>query len=129
MTSCRALTLIEVLVSIVILSMLAGTCVPLMRDSMRSLRDPSITKGDIGELAAFADEVMARPTGFGVATWREVTELTLAWPQHPDRSPVSVSVGRAAGIEIDHGWVVFTCDGLTVSRWAHIEPEQAEAAQ
>ena len=123
MKRSRGLTLIEVLASILILSLLAATCVPMLRDSMRALRHTADAAIYLTELSGLADDVMDNPAPFGIEAWELTTEQTLPWPDQPDRSSVEVAVLRTTDAQIDHVWVLFEWEEHRVSRWAPIESE------
>ena len=125
MTARRGLTLIEVLASTVMLTMIAATCVPLLRQAMEAAREPDRSI-DLADLAEFADRLVADPDA--MESLGHESQLELPWPDLPDRPPVVITRFDAAGGdtngEVDHTWLTFTCDGWSVSRWFAIEIEQ-----
>ena len=126
MTSQRGLTLIEVLASTVLLTLIAATCVPLLRQAMEAAREP-VRSIDLADLAELADRLVADPEAMESLGFESQQELP--WPDLADGPPVVITRfdaagGRTADGEVNHTWLTFTCDGWSVSRWLAIETEQ-----
>lgn len=123
MKSQRALTLIEVLASTVLLTMIAATCVPLLRQASEAAREP-VRSIDLADLAEFADRLVADADA--METLGGQTQPEVPWPDLPERPPVVITRFDATGgeSELNHTWLTFTCDGWSVSRWLAVETEQ-----
>ena len=120
MRRAYGLTLIEVLASTALLTILAATCVPLLRRSLRVIRAPAPPL-ELFELAEFADTFVADPAAFEPGV--EEIHREVPWPDAPDLPPVSVWSMTAADDEADHVWLVFTCERWTVARWRPLDGE------
>ena len=120
MTRRHGLTLVEVLAATVLLAMIAAACLPLLRSSMRALRDPPPAV-ELLDLSRLADRFVADPAGFGAEAPQDES-IELGWPEHPDRSPVTVR--RFTAGDEDAEWLTFTCDRWTVSRWVTVEADE-----
>ena len=119
----RGLTLLEVLASTVLLTMLAGACVPLLRKAMNDLRRPDEPFALV-ELTQLAELFLADPSAFGVESLpSELDKLHVFWPEQPDRSPVTVRRWRADTPPPDHAWLSFSCEGQRIFRWLAVEAE------
>ena len=119
----RALTLIEVLAATVLLTLIAATCVPLLRSAVRAVRPPvpptDQAPFDRTDLETLADLVMVDPAAAGLALpLSDDTEI--AWPDEPDRPAVRVTY-LAPAAEADHAWLVFDCGPWRVQRWVEIQ--------
>ncbi len=125
----RGLTLLEVLASTVLLSLVASACVPFLVESMAVIYPvrKAITHSELGLLA---DAFMADPASFGKeypATLTSQEAFEIAGPEASgDVSLPPVTVSRLApeAIDADHTWLIFTCEGLSVSRWIPLVPEE-----
>ena len=131
----RAMTLVEVLAATVLLALLAGACLPLMQQSMRSLREADAVGFDARELSLLADAFVAEPQAFTAVPLEEMTQVEIAWPETADRDPVRVErlvrLGAPADDvpaeeKPDHAWLAFSCGPLTVCRWVPIEEQEGE---
>ncbi len=122
----HGLTLVEVLASTVLLTLVAATCMPLLRQAMRGLREPA-TPFELLELVEFADAFVADPAAFGFDEIQPVdgeAQLESPWPQDPDRPAVAVRRLTVDDQDADHAWLTFTCDRWTVCRWKAVEPQE-----
>jgi len=130
------LTLVEVLISTALLAVLASACLPLIARATRLLHESSNLKHnespefDLGELRELADAVITGPKGFGFDELPVSGEFTVVWKDQPGRSPIQVLVRDAVGegTAVDHQWLEFRCQGLTVHRWRHIEVPDEEGS-
>ena len=116
------LTLVEVLASTVLLTLLAATCVPLLRQAMRALHEtePPVK---LSELVQFAEGFSAGLAGFEPESLSEQDYLELPWPEEPDRPAITVRRLIADDEDAGHTWLTFTCDRWTVSRWIAVDLE------
>jgi prepilin-type N-terminal cleavage/methylation domain-containing protein len=124
MARTDGLTLLEVLVSLAILTLIATTTLPLLRESSAVLadREPSSTVAD--SLPELADSVMKDPRVFSfVDGLPEQGEVT--WHDQPDWPPVVFRKMQDA-TEHDHGWVLFECGGFSVWRWYALDGAPTE---
>lgn len=93
----RGMTLVEVLLSLAILSAMASAVVPLLRDSLRSL-DPNGNNSarDLFDLSTRADQLVedhrtGSETDVDLNELESGTPQTIAWPEpHSDRPPIVV---------------------------------------
>ncbi len=119
----RGLTLLEVLASTVLLTMLAGACVPLLRKAMNDLRRPDEPFALV-ELTQLAELFLIDPPAFGVESLpSQLDELHLPWPERPGRSPVTVRRLSTDAPPHDHAWLSFSCEGQRIFRWLAVEAE------
>ena len=119
----RGLTLLEVLASTVLLTMLAGACVPLLRKAMNDLRRPDEPFALV-ELTQLAELFLTDPPAFGVESLpSQLDELHLPWPERPGWSPVTVRRWHADTPPRDHAWLSFSCEGQRIFRWLAVEAE------
>ena len=118
----HGLTLVEVLASTVLLTLVAATCMPLLRQAMRVLGEPA-PPFELLELVEFADAFIV---DLAASATDEIEPLDdqfpreLPWPDDPDRP--AVTIRRLTGEDADHAWLTFTCDRWTVCRWKAVEP-------
>jgi prepilin-type N-terminal cleavage/methylation domain-containing protein len=132
----RGLTLLEVLIATVLLTIMAATCVPVMAQAMRSLQtNEHAHLINATDLARFADSVIAHPELIGFKQQDELLKsdgVELPWPAQwlaeraASAPPVRLKVLRNADPKVDHAWLVFECDGLVVHRWLAV-PAPKEA--
>ena len=123
MTARRGLTLVEVLASTVLLTLIAATCVPVLRQAMDAAREPTRSI-DLVDLAELADQLAGDPDALGPLGAEG--QLELPWPDQPDHPAVLISrLESAGGDEVDHAWLTFNCDGWSVTRWIVIESDAA----
>ena len=115
MNTRAGFTLLEVVVSLVILSAIAAVALPLLLQAQRVLRarGPAV---ELWELADVADEFLQDPSS-------ELDEVrTLAWPQRPDLAAIGVE-----WTEHELGtWVSFEWGELTLARWQPPKQEDLE---
>lgn len=118
----RAMTLVEVLASLVLLTLLAGASASMLRSAAQAM--PREEDSGAFELAALADAVLADPVAHGIDTpLHELTSLDIPWPDHPARPPARLRVLRSDEPEADHAWLVLEWDGAAVSRWLALPEE------
>lgn len=125
----RAMTLIEVLASLVIIAMLAGVCVPLLRSAatvMGEPRHPVASEARL-ELEALADMFVKNPAAFGVPS---LDDLTMVQISSPDSStPGQATVVRLTGddaaeeAEWNHEWLVFREGDNVAFRFLQLAPK------
>ncbi len=139
--SRRGLTLLEVLAAAVLLTTLAGACVPLLSDAAGRLAAMNESGNEASfdsiDLAQFADSVLSTPDAYRIDSLTELYRLDLAWPEAPARSPVTItqlrdlSSGSADGdddsSEITHAWLSFACEDHLVIRWLSLETGEDDA--
>ena len=120
----RALTLLEVLASTVLLTMLAWACLPLLRQAMSDLRQKDEPFALV-ELTQLAELFLTDPSAFGVESLPSpLDELHLPWPERPGRSPVTVRRLSTDPSPSDHAWLSFSCQGQRIFRWLAVEAER-----
>ena len=115
MSRHRALTLLELLAALVLLTILVGACVPLIQRAMRAL-ETTEPEFELLELARFADAFIDDPSDFSLQDIPGQERLELAWPQHLQRPPITLH--RVTPDQPEGGWIAFSCGGWTVHRWA-----------
>ena len=141
MKAARGLTLVEVLASLVLLSVLTAACVPLLQ------RAAHITTGDVShdarirfELATLAGAAINDPAHFGLPDWSTIDSTLIPWIDHLDRDPVAVArIPDSTGIEknpddphrLNGHWLKFTCEGRSLFRWiaGDKSPESIESTK
>lgn len=130
MNSRRGLTLIEVLAATVLLSMLAASCIPLLRLAMTDLRhqDESF---DLIELSLFVDEMLAEPSEFNLdsAMFAETSEHTINWPKSTTGTSVIMRRLVSDNPKANHAWLSFSCNGKSVFRWIPVDNEDYQESQ
>jgi len=107
------LTLLEVLVSLAILSLLAATALPLVRSSVRLLREPR-AELDLSELDRVADRLVEDPSQFGFS--RLPDQGTVREPDTPAPKSFLFRVLRAQDPKTDHAWLALQEGELAVFR-------------
>ena len=124
-SSSRAgLTLIEVVVALALLTLVAVTCLPLLRQAThfplpvdRSLR--------VHAVRGLADHFLEAPEHFG---YDELSYAGyLSGPDDIDEDPLAFRRLEPRESEIDHHWMAFTRDGVRVFRWVPAPPEPEQA--
>ena len=130
MSSQRGLTLIEVLAATVLLSMLAASCVPILRLAMNDLRDQD-ESFDLIELSLFVDEILSDPTKFNLdpEMIAESSEHTITWPDSATGASVIMHRLISDDPKADHAWLSFSCNGQSVLRWIEIDNENDQESQ
>ena len=120
----RGLTMIEVLASLVLLSLIAATCIPMLRAA--AIDDTTLAAGDPEHDEALAD--LAGVVDQALAQWRE--------GESDETDPQSIASAIAGSLDASEGeinmgvlelagesanvrsiWIVFRRDGLQVVRW------------
>lgn len=130
MNNRRGLTLIEVLAATVLLSMIAASCVPLLRLAMNDLRHQD-EPFDLIELSLFVDEVLAEPTEFNLdpETFTESSDCQIDWPDSSDGNSVTMSRLINDDSTANHAWLKFSCNNQSVFRWIPIDVENDQESQ
>ena len=134
--SRRGLTLIEVLASIVILTMLAVVCMPMLQAAETSSQ-AQLDERLLVDLGNLADALIESPREFGIDDLSAIDTIELAWPEiiiidEPTRDPVSLQlrcVGDGEG-GIAHAWAIFRTEGgIAICRWIGPEPFKNDAPE
>ena len=123
--SRRGLTLLEVLAAAVLLAVVAGTCVPLLRNALPALRAPD-HQFELFELARVADSIIAEPAAFGIEAWPEIGDQWITWPDVPDRPVITVRLIRVGEPQVNHGWLAFSSGDWTIHRWIALDVDEGE---
>jgi prepilin-type N-terminal cleavage/methylation domain-containing protein len=123
--NARGLTLIEVLASIVILTILAAACLPMMQ-SVNTAHTAMSDERLLRALADVADSLLEEPQRFGIENLNSIDAAQLQYPveDHSDLAghPVSLRLLRAAHDEkVIGGWLILRVNDIAVCRW--IEPQ------
>jgi len=123
----RALTLVEVLAAVVLLSILSAASAQML-GAVRDHIDhaPGIV---LSELTIFADTFMEEPAKFGVNALPENIsdeELTVPWPDEPARAPVTLARIEPDNPATEHAWLAFRCGTLVVVRYIPVLPKEPE---
>jgi hypothetical protein len=128
------LTLIEVLTSILLLTMLGVTCMPLLQKAMRSLaaiqdRPPISTV----EFQRVGDELILNPKKFGIPELETFTYATVQWPDtaQPGQVQVQKLISEPKPDEppilndfrIHGSWIELTFEDQVIFRWIPTAPE------
>ena len=122
----RGLTLIEVLASLVLLSLIASACIPLLQRSMRIAGNSSQDQpGFEIELARLADSMFEKPSEFGISEIEKLENALIGWPDDPARGQVLVE--RLAAAEklsaeedvkrVQGSWLRISYSGAAIYRW------------
>ncbi|MCI0362313.1 MAG: type II secretion system GspH family protein, partial [Phycisphaerales bacterium] len=96
MKNQRALTLVEVLASIVLLTILAATCVPLLRAAMRTLGTQDAESASMAELGLLANKLLDEPAAFDIEDLQAVQSTSIPWLEHPERDSLQLELLTAA---------------------------------
>lgn len=124
----RGLTLIEVLLSLALLTLIATTTLPLMRAALSALHDDHEPAGrpSHADLAELADAFMEDPSAFDIRIADLATGLdafSVGFREHAEWGAIEVRVQRSHDMKEDDSdrsvWIVFTepSERWTVSRW------------
>ena len=124
MSARSGLTLLEVLASLVLLTLIAAATVPVLMAAVGALKEPPARAG-VTELAELAERLIEDPAAFGYGAELPAAG-TIAWPQHPGRAPARFEVLAPQDTEIEHAWLALEVEGTAVFRWL---PEGARAQQ
>lgn len=135
----RALTLIEVVAAVALLTLLAATGMSLLRDARASMERPA-NDAVIFDLQVFADAIVENPEWFGIQ--EELHELpdrdtVLSWPKREEllRRPlglleVRVRLVKPREAPAEHAWLVVhagSSDKRSVSRLVPLPSPQRGA--
>lgn len=114
------LTLIEVVVALALLTLIAVTCLPLLRQATRFPHavDRSLRVRAMGNLA---DSFLEAPERFGHDELSGVGYLSGADAVGGD--PLAFRRLEAREPELDHHWMAFTRGGVRVFRWVPVRPQ------
>lgn len=126
MTTHRGLTLVEILAATVLMAIVAGVCVPLLRQATRALDDRA-APFEMTELGQVADAVLADATAFGVDSASLDAGTSIEWPEHPQLPPITAYGLSCDDPAIAHRWLVFSSGGWVVYRWMEIEAQEEDA--
>lgn len=130
MNSPRGLTLIEVLLAVLLITITAATCLPIIQSAVTTLREARADAEpyDLSRLAdAWMEDHLVLPSKGGAG---DALPADVSWPDDPGRAAVHVELmprgsGSGSGEEsIDHAWVLFTCGDQRVVRWIVMEKEE-----
>ncbi len=114
------LTLIEVVAALALLTLIAVTCLPLLR---RATHFPhSVDRSSsLRAVRGLADSFLEAPENFG---YDELSDTGyLSDPDSDDGSPFIFRRLEPRKREVDHHWLAFTRDGLRVFRWVPAPPD------
>ncbi|MEQ8764769.1 MAG: type II secretion system protein [Planctomycetota bacterium] len=122
----RGLTLLEVLASVVLLSMLAAAVVPMFRASFRGLElleaKPSV---DRERAERWIDDFLADPESFGFE--ETPAQGLLSSPDDPMRPPLPFYRIESTSSEANHAWLIFELDSGPILRWVPVESEEEDS--
>lgn len=116
----RGLTLIEVLLATALLTFVAMACIPLLQSvpSMQKIKQADEESGPtMADLSRLADEVIDRPTDFGLPAFEDLSSATIAWPGRAQWLEVTIKLLSPLDGLGDHAWINFKCGELSTSRW------------
>jgi len=120
------MTLLEVLAATVLLSLIVGTCLPMLAPGVAETSGSPTPQ--VHDLAWAADEIMKDPESFGLRreSLQELYEPVVVKVNSALGSiEVCVHAVRAAGPGPQgHTWIVCESGGVAVSRW-FVRPEGA----
>jgi prepilin-type N-terminal cleavage/methylation domain-containing protein len=117
----RGLTLIEMLASLVLLSMISAACVPLLRST--AAPDPTLNPGFIADLGLFADELMKSPDEV-MPVDGEI--LARSWQRKARSEQVTIQL---IPVDDTHGWLMFAVERAVVLRCVTMTPPKAAAVE
>jgi len=127
----RGLTLLEVLIATALLAVLSVACVPAIARAMVVLHEGErVPKGSLqmAELQVVADAVLEDPKrsggfGLGATPLHGLATAEIAWPSDMssgEHAAITVRAIRSREPNADHIWLLFECEGVTVSRWVEL---------
>jgi len=122
MTRRRALTLLEVLAAIVLLTSLALAWLPILHRSAR-LGQHGAPLTSATKLAEFADAFLNDPGAFGISDLDAIVETTLLWRSNevaPETVAMTIEIARVEfGGDNAPGdiWFIFRMGDHVVLRW------------
>jgi len=123
----RAMTLIEVLATTVLLAILSSVCASLLRSVPVTMAHQSgdMAAIDLLALERLADELITEDDFLARLTTDSSADMIVGWPGEPARPPVRirrVELG-ASGDEPTRAWVAFSCGELIVWRFIDLPEE------
>jgi len=120
-SSSRAgLTLIEVVAALALLTLIAVTCLPLLRQAT-NFPSPVDRSSSLQAVRGLAASFLDAPEHFGYDELSDMGYLTGA--DALDESPLTFRRLEPQESEIDHQWMAFSRDGVRVFRWVPVVPE------
>ncbi len=129
----RGLTLIEVVVSAVLLAIVGATCASFLRDAARDASTArSTTQHEaVRDLGEAANAILVSQPALAGRLLEQHGRLTLDWPDATDRREVIVSVGsmheaEPGAPEPSHAWLIFEAEGVAVARWVRLPTRRPE---
>jgi prepilin-type N-terminal cleavage/methylation domain-containing protein len=123
------LTLLEVLVALVLLSLVAATTLPLVRDTSRALRETSAVVGTF-KFEETVDEFTADPVAFGAeGVQGRTTDRGEFAAQELGGEVVRYHTIPSPQSEQGAGWRVFEWQDLQTLRWIPPEPGDEVAVE
>jgi prepilin-type N-terminal cleavage/methylation domain-containing protein len=137
MNVSRGLTLLEVLASVVLLTMLAAACLPLLQKATRTIAETQAqSSSEFLVIAEFADKLLKEPATFGVSDLAEIETLSLSWPDHPELEQITIEKFTApmeqSGSELKEqlrgAWLKIECNGEVVYRWIPLPAQDLDTA-
>ena len=118
------LTLIEVVAALALLTLVAVTCLPLLRQATDFPR-PVDRSSRVHTALTLAEKFLEDPESFG---YDELSDMGyLSGPGAVDEDPLTFRRLEPREREIDHHWMAFTRDGVRVFRWVPVPPEPEQA--
>ena len=128
MSNHRGLTLLEVLLATVLMTMIAATCVPIIQRSAAILREVESTDGmDVARLAQRVDLWLAEHESELAETRADQTIDEVIASNGEVLPAIAVHRLTTDDPEADHGWLVFTCGDASILRWIAITREETPA--
>jgi prepilin-type N-terminal cleavage/methylation domain-containing protein len=128
----RAMTLIELLASLVLLSLVASVCVPIFQQSSRLLRLETANSA-LSELHAdlsrLASDLIAEPKRFGIENDLLEGHKAIPWPDGTHASAVVIEpIAQTRNFKDQSktvgGWIRFSCEACEVYRWVRVSETQ-----
>lgn len=120
------LTLLEVLMSVLILALLAAAVTPLLRSSLGQLDvEPEPISGDASSLAELIEQFVRQPEPFGYD--RIPDQGRIEWPDEPLRPALAFRRLGSTDPEAQHAWLVFETEAGTMLRWVPTPDEEVGA--
>lgn len=112
--SPRGLTLVEVLVSLVLLTLIVASTAPLLREATQAAAEPPAVPVPI-ELQDAVDQFVDDPARFG---WETVdTAGQFSFPEGLSLEPIQVKILHTSSGTMDYQWVQFQWNGQSTLRW------------
>lgn len=119
MNSPRGLTLLEVLIATVLMTMIAATCVPALREAAMVMQSDELTIEYI-ELTAIIEEWLDEHS-HPLEELPEGEAMTIDGIDTVVDQPATIRFLRSDVEEADHGWLVGQCGQVELLRWVPID--------